>query len=124
MMATNDAPSSASNQTITQIPHTAEHYPTTNFHENRPENVRQNAHSQHENNDDVFISTFTSRGASLLLYLSRYMGMELDTSHADIVLIVCGFVAGLVDGLSFNAWGSFSSMQTGMQSGSFTLKGS
>ncbi|KAJ6171223.1 hypothetical protein N7470_000290 [Penicillium chermesinum] len=39
--------------------------------------------------------------------------MELDRTHTDLVLIICGFVAGLVDGLSFNAWGSFSSMQTG-----------
>ncbi|CEJ54931.1 Putative DUF1275 domain protein [Penicillium brasilianum] len=45
--------------------------------------------------------------------ISRYFFVELDRKHTDIILIVCSFVGGLVDGLSFNAWGSFSSMQTG-----------
>ncbi|KAJ5988101.1 hypothetical protein N7481_003311 [Penicillium waksmanii] len=45
--------------------------------------------------------------------LSQYLLTELNPRHADIILIICGFVGGLVDGLSFNAWGSFSSMQTG-----------
>lgn len=43
----------------------------------------------------------------------QYFLVELDPRHADVILVVCGFVSGLVDGLSFNAWGSFSSMQTG-----------
>lgn len=47
-------------------------------------------------------------------HLSQYFLVELDPRRADVVLIVCGFVGGLVDGLSFNAWGNFSSMQTGM----------
>ncbi|RAL02848.1 YoaK family protein [Aspergillus ibericus CBS 121593] len=38
---------------------------------------------------------------------------DIDKKYADVMLIICGFVGGLVDGLSFNAWGSFSSMQTG-----------
>jgi hypothetical protein len=46
--------------------------------------------------------------------LSQYLFTELNPRRADIILIICGFVGGLVDGLSFNAWGSFSSMQTGM----------
>lgn len=46
--------------------------------------------------------------------LSQYFFTELNPKRADIILIICGFVGGLVDGLSFNAWGSFSSMQTGM----------
>ncbi|KAL4884812.1 hypothetical protein BJY04DRAFT_170746 [Aspergillus karnatakaensis] len=45
--------------------------------------------------------------------LSRYMGRTLDTRFTDVFLVMCGFVSGLVDGLSFNAWGSFASMQTG-----------
>ncbi|CAI7566332.1 unnamed protein product [Penicillium manginii] len=45
--------------------------------------------------------------------LSQYLFTELNPRRADIILIICGFVGGLVDGLSFNAWGSFSSMQTG-----------
>ncbi|KAK4868807.1 hypothetical protein LT330_006415 [Penicillium expansum] len=45
--------------------------------------------------------------------ISRHFRADIDTTHTDIPLIICGFVGGLVDGLSFNAWGSFSSMQTG-----------
>ncbi|KAJ6008376.1 hypothetical protein N7540_012352 [Penicillium herquei] len=59
------------------------------------------------------ISTKT-KAASILARTAQYLLMELDPKHADIVLIICGFVSGLVDGLSFNAWGSFSSMQTGI----------
>ncbi|KAL4946108.1 hypothetical protein BDV06DRAFT_218631 [Aspergillus oleicola] len=44
---------------------------------------------------------------------SRHMKSNIDTRYTDIFLVLCGFVGGLVDGLSFNAWGSFSSMQTG-----------
>ncbi|KAL4820955.1 hypothetical protein BDW67DRAFT_75295 [Aspergillus spinulosporus] len=44
---------------------------------------------------------------------SRHMKCNVDTHNTDIFLVMCGFVSGLVDGLSFNAWGSFSSMQTG-----------
>ncbi|KAJ5502784.1 hypothetical protein N7463_005658 [Penicillium fimorum] len=45
--------------------------------------------------------------------ISRHFKADIDTTHTDIPLIICGFVGGLVDGLSFNAWGNFSSMQTG-----------
>ncbi|KAI9927859.1 hypothetical protein ASPWEDRAFT_29251 [Aspergillus wentii DTO 134E9] len=51
---------------------------------------------------------FSSRSA-----LFRYFAAEIDPKRTDLILIACGFVGGLVDGLSFNAWGSFSSMQTG-----------
>ncbi|KAL4800594.1 hypothetical protein BDV19DRAFT_375796 [Aspergillus venezuelensis] len=44
---------------------------------------------------------------------SRHMKTNIDKRYTDIFLVLCGFVGGLVDGLSFNAWGSFSSMQTG-----------
>ncbi|PWY92819.1 hypothetical protein BO70DRAFT_367825 [Aspergillus heteromorphus CBS 117.55] len=43
----------------------------------------------------------------------RHFRAEIDIAYADLILIVCGFVSGLVDGLSFNAWGSFASMQSG-----------
>ena len=45
--------------------------------------------------------------------MSRYLQARINTEWTDVLLIICGFVSGLVDGLSFNAWGSFSSMQTG-----------
>lgn len=44
---------------------------------------------------------------------SRYFLANINTGWTDMLLIICGFVSGLVDGLSFNAWGNFSSMQTG-----------
>jgi hypothetical protein len=55
----------------------------------------------------------TQEGNSVPATLSRHFRAKIDTTHTDIVLIICGFVGGMVDGLSFNAWGSFSSMQTG-----------
>lgn len=45
---------------------------------------------------------------------SSHFLAEVDTKKTDLILIVCGFVSGLVDGLAFNAWGSFASMQTGV----------
>ncbi|PWY68526.1 hypothetical protein BO94DRAFT_301053 [Aspergillus sclerotioniger CBS 115572] len=45
--------------------------------------------------------------------ITRHFKADIDRKYADWMLVVCGFVGGLVDGLSFNAWGSFSSMQTG-----------
>ncbi|KAL4897575.1 hypothetical protein BDV59DRAFT_46374 [Aspergillus ambiguus] len=50
---------------------------------------------------------------SIITTLSRHFGTNINPAYTDILLIICGFVSGLVDGLSFNAWGSFSSMQTG-----------
>lgn len=44
----------------------------------------------------------------------RYMFFNIDRSWTDVILILCGFVSGLVDGLSFTFWNSFSDMQTGM----------
>ncbi|EAW21793.1 YoaK family protein [Aspergillus fischeri NRRL 181] len=45
--------------------------------------------------------------------LIRHFSADINTKYTDLLLIVCGFVSGLVDGLCFNAWGSFASMQTG-----------
>lgn len=45
--------------------------------------------------------------------LYRRFYTDIDTTHTDIILVICAFVSGLVDGLAFNAWGSFASMQTG-----------
>ncbi|QKX61968.1 uncharacterized protein TRUGW13939_09124 [Talaromyces rugulosus] len=45
--------------------------------------------------------------------ITQYLVSDIDTQRADIVLIICGLISGLVDGISFVAWGSFASMQTG-----------
>ncbi|KAJ5787873.1 hypothetical protein N7457_002863 [Penicillium paradoxum] len=55
----------------------------------------------------------TSEDDTVLSTLSRHFRADINTTHTDIILIICCFVGGLVDGLSYNAWGSFSSMQTG-----------
>ncbi|RGP77953.1 hypothetical protein FLONG3_3910 [Fusarium longipes] len=38
---------------------------------------------------------------------------EIDTRWADVLLLVCFFIAGLVDSAAFNMYGCFVSMQTG-----------
>lgn len=62
-------------------------------------------------NQDAIPSEFSLRDS-----MSRYFLAEINTNWTDGLLIVCAFVSGLVDGLSFNAWGSFSSMQSGPSS--------
>lgn len=46
--------------------------------------------------------------------LRRYLFSSVETKWADIPLIVCCYVGGVVDGLSYNFWGNFTNMQTGM----------
>ncbi|KAG5916661.1 hypothetical protein E4U42_007563 [Claviceps africana] len=48
--------------------------------------------------------------------LARYrkqMTSEVSRSHADLVLLLCYVVTGLLDSASIQVWGSFVSMQTG-----------
>ena len=45
--------------------------------------------------------------------LRGYLFNEVDRTRSDMLLIVCCFVGGLVDGLSYNSWGNFCNMQTG-----------
>lgn len=73
-----------------------------------------------EDRTDSWADTSTPpvEGLSFPSRILLYFLVELDPRRADVVLIVCGFVSGLVDGLSFNAWGNFSSMQTGLLSAS------
>ncbi|KAJ5666218.1 uncharacterized protein N7477_008666 [Penicillium maclennaniae] len=75
-------------------PRSAQHHTDSSFSLTRTANVPQD-------------------NPSLLSQISHHLLAELDPRRADVILIICGFVSGLVDGLSFNAWGSFSSMQTG-----------
>ena len=64
------------------------------------------------NSTNVSLSV-NPREETLYRTITRHFKADIDKKYADLMLIVCGFVGGLVDGLSFNAWGSFSSMQTG-----------
>ncbi|RSL93871.1 hypothetical protein CEP52_013001 [Fusarium oligoseptatum] len=45
--------------------------------------------------------------------ISRRFTAEVDVRWGDILLLVCFFVAGLVDSAAFNLYGCFVSMQTG-----------
>jgi hypothetical protein len=48
--------------------------------------------------------------------LGDYLLSEIDTTWSDLPLLGCGYVSGLIDALSYSAWGSFSNMHTGMES--------
>jgi hypothetical protein len=39
----------------------------------------------------------------------------IDRKYGDLILLLCYFVTGLLDSASISKWGSFVSMQTGMQ---------
>lgn len=39
---------------------------------------------------------------------------ELSNNHADLLLLLCCFISGLVDSTIYNAYGTFVSMQTGL----------
>lgn len=44
---------------------------------------------------------------------SQRWTVDIDTRWGDLLLLVCFFVAGLVDSAAFNMYGCFVSMQTG-----------
>ncbi|EDU46470.1 membrane protein [Pyrenophora tritici-repentis] len=46
-------------------------------------------------------------------HLSNYMGSNVDRDRADVVLILCYVITGLLDSSAVFIWGSFVSMQTG-----------
>lgn len=43
------------------------------------------------------------------------MMVDVRREKADIVLLLCYVITGLLDSASISAWGSFVSMQTGMR---------
>lgn len=45
--------------------------------------------------------------------VSRYFLAEINPHRTYLLLIACSFIAGLVDALSYNAWSTFTGMQTG-----------
>ncbi|KAG6012990.1 hypothetical protein E4U43_007540 [Claviceps pusilla] len=50
---------------------------------------------------------------SRLARCRKQMTAEVSRSHADLVLLLCYVVTGLLDSASIQVWGSFVSMQTG-----------
>jgi hypothetical protein len=51
---------------------------------------------------------------SLLHRFRRFMTVDVRRERADIILVLCYLVTGLLDSASISIWGSFVSMQTGM----------
>lgn len=51
---------------------------------------------------------------SRLSAIREHFKQNVSQSWSDIVLIICTFIAGLVDSAVFNVWDCFVSMQTGM----------
>lgn len=45
--------------------------------------------------------------------VARYFLAEINPHRTYLLLIICSFIAGLVDALSYNAWSTFTGMQTG-----------
>src|SRR6266498_5165392 len=59
-------------------------------------------------------ATNTPTRPGKLMRLRRHIAVDVDTRWADVVMITCCFISGLIDSVSFNTWGCFVSMQTGM----------
>ena len=67
--------------------------------------------------DKMSIRTEQSIESSILQHgwlkrLKNYLAVELSASHADILLLICCIISGLVDSTIYNAYGTFVSMQT------------
>ncbi|KAL8765675.1 MAG: hypothetical protein Q9209_007313 [Squamulea sp. 1 TL-2023] len=45
--------------------------------------------------------------------LRQYLAAPINTHHADLPLLACCFVTGIIDAGAYNAWGTFMGMQTG-----------
>ncbi|KAK0656212.1 hypothetical protein B0T16DRAFT_424849 [Cercophora newfieldiana] len=54
-----------------------------------------------------------SKPRSLASRVRRYLVVDVNRDWADVVLILCYFITGLLDSSSISVWGSFVSMQTG-----------
>jgi hypothetical protein len=62
------------------------------------------------------------RDLPLRYALDDYFLSEIDTAWSDLPLIGCGYVSGLIDALSYNAWGNFSNMHTGRDQSMHSIK--
>ena len=46
--------------------------------------------------------------------LKGYLTADVTTNHADVLLLSCCFISGMVDSTIYHAYGTFVSMQTGL----------
>ncbi|PKY09370.1 hypothetical protein P168DRAFT_301889 [Aspergillus campestris IBT 28561] len=54
-----------------------------------------------------------NQGPTRLHHLRKYMRTDIDPRGADILLLLCYVLTGLLDSSAVSIWGSFASMQTG-----------
>ncbi|KAF2672168.1 hypothetical protein BT63DRAFT_190111 [Microthyrium microscopicum] len=76
-----------------------------------------NSHPANANGNDeitpLLNSSNSGRNGTKSRSIGRHMRQNISTRHADIVLLVCYTVTGLLDSSSISIWQSFVSMQTG-----------
>ena len=59
------------------------------------------------------LDTRRSHNARALSRIQAHFVEEISTTHADIPMLICCLISGLVDSTIYNAYGTFVSMQTG-----------
>ncbi|KAG6079988.1 hypothetical protein E4U15_003531 [Claviceps sp. LM218 group G6] len=85
-------------------------YGTTNGTATPARHSGTSAHGHHERQSLLGQSGDTH---AQLGKLCTRMTAEVSRSHADLILLLCYIVTGLLDSASIQVWGSFVSMQTG-----------
>lgn len=55
----------------------------------------------------------SGRDANAIGRLRAHLNNDVSTAHADVLMLTCCFISGLVDSTIYNAYGTFVSMQTG-----------
>lgn len=81
----------------------------------RPDGVEMQTHAPSTGSLNASISELTLHEKSPNQSgWRRYFLSDIDKKWTELLLLACGFCSGLVDGLSFTYWWSFSNMQTGM----------
>lgn len=58
-------------------------------------------------------SSPTKTPVTLISRCRRHLRADVSRDWADVVLVLCYFITGLLDSASISYWGSFVSMQTG-----------
>lgn len=83
-------------------------------------NTRQTNHVSHDASDEEQpllngVGTRRRNSKSLTSRLRKAAGAEVKRDWADVVLIFCYIITGMLDSSAISDWGSFVSMQTGKQ---------
>ena len=65
-------------------------------------------------NGTLPITAEPSHGEIIMGNKKRRWDEDLSNNHADLLLLLCCLISGLVDSTIYNAYGTFVSMQTGL----------